>query len=342
MRLSIYVTMAALAITLNPFVRVAAAVRDLTREQAPPLPPPPPLPKAPVAGAAAAPLPSGDLRRGLSAFANFAMTLTAVGVLPSICTGWSAAMATGGPATILTAWFVVGAFTTLTGVAMAELNAAFPSAGSVYYWAARLAPRRHAALAAYACGVLNLAGNAGGNAAFALGFANFVSGALQLQGWVDGKGPSPQAQPLSQGGLVAVAIAVSVVWAGVNALRVDQQGLVQNLAALWQVGATVVIVAVLLSVPPRDPDVSRDWVWSTRYSSTGFEGGSQVSSYVALLGLLNALFAFCVRARSAVGCLRGRGRSRAHWILCFACRLTVFGSSLPPHTHTLFHPRAGH
>jgi amino acid transporter len=289
--------------SLNPITRVAAALRELSRAP-PPLPPPlqpPPAAWPPARAAAGAakpeqpPPPSSELRRGLSAFANFALTLTAVGVLPSICTGWAPAMATGGPAVILAAWFVVGTFTTLTGVAMAELNAAYPSAGSVYYWAARLAPRRHAALAAYACGVLNLVGNAAGNAAFALGFANFVSKAVQLRGWVDGVGPPPQAEPLSQGGVVAVAIAVSVCWAALNALRIDQLGLVQNLAALWQVGATVVIVAVVLGAPQRDPDVPRDWVWSARYSGTGLEDGNQYSSYVALLGLLNALFAFCVR-----------------------------------------------
>lgn len=223
-----------------------------------------------------------ELNRGMSAFMSFAFTLTAVGVLPSICTGWGTAMGTGGPSVILYGWFICGVFTTLTAFAMAELNARYPSAGSVYHWSAMLAPKRHAALAAYACGVINLAGNAAGDAAFAFGFGNFVDSASVASG---GGG-------LSQGGVVGLAMFICTVWAGINALRVEQQGWVNNVAAVWQCGATLIIIALVLGVPQRDPGVPSDWVWRTPFSTTGYAGGDQYSGYVYLLGLLNALFAF--------------------------------------------------
>ena len=79
----------------------------------------------------------------MSGLMSFAFTLTAVGVLPSICTAWGNSMAQGGPSVILWGWCVCTVFTTVTGCAMAELNARYPSAGSVYTWTAMLAPRQN-------------------------------------------------------------------------------------------------------------------------------------------------------------------------------------------------------
>jgi amino acid transporter len=307
----------------NPLVRLFSGARRPPAVAAPP-------PEAPAASDAldadAAALAGmgykQELARGMSAFMSFAFTLTAVGVLPSISTGWGTAMATGGPSVILYGWLICGLFTTLTGCAMAEVNARYPSAGSVYYWSAMLAPRRHAALAAYVCGVLNLAGNAAGGAAFALGFANFVATALSLRGWQDGVG-APEGAGLSRGAITAIAMLVCVVWAAVNALRVDQQGWLNNLAAGWQVSATVIIVAVILAVPGRDPAVPGDWVWRTPFSATGFEGGSQYSGYVYLLGLLNALFAFSGYDAGTHMAEETRDASAASsWGIVYCCLLT--------------------
>jgi len=227
-----------------------------------------------------------ELTRGMSGFMSFAFTLTAVGVLPSICTAWGNSLVTGGPSVILYGWIVCGVFTTITGCALAELNARYPSAGSVYTWTAMLAPRRYAPLASYICGVFNFAGNAAGDAAFAYGFANFVSGL---------KAAGEGGESLSPGGVVGVAMTVSVVWAAINALRIDTIGWVNNVAALWQCVATVVIICTVLAgvgVGGGQQGLPSDWPWTTPYATNGLDNGAQVSPYIALVGLLNALFAF--------------------------------------------------
>src|ERR1700681_1783546 len=53
---------------------------------------------------------------------------------------------------------------------------------------------------------------------------------------------------------VGIGIAVAVLWAVINALRVDQQGYVNNLGAFWQIGVTVVVIAVLFTMgTPTQP-----------------------------------------------------------------------------------------
>jgi amino acid transporter len=197
---------------------------------------------------------------------------------------------------------------------MAELNAKYPSAGSVYHWSAMLAPKRHADLAAYACGVINLAGNAAGDAAFAFGFANFVDSASIASG----------GGALSDGGVVGLAMFVCTVWAGINALRVEQQGWVNNVAAVWQCGAVVLMIALVLGVPQRDPGVPSDWIWRTPFSTTGYSGqDGRYSGYVYLLGLLNALFAFSGYEAGTHMAEETKGSSAASsWGIIHCCLLT--------------------
>ena len=50
-------------------------------------------------------------------------------------------MATGGPAVIVWGWPFVGIMTLFVGLAMAEVCSSYPTAGGLYYWSAKLAPK---------------------------------------------------------------------------------------------------------------------------------------------------------------------------------------------------------
>ena len=50
-------------------------------------------------------------------------------------------MEEGGPAIIVWGWPIVGILTLLVGLSMAEVCSSFPTAGGLYYWAAKLSPR---------------------------------------------------------------------------------------------------------------------------------------------------------------------------------------------------------
>jgi amino acid transporter len=229
-----------------------------------------------------------ELHRGFSSFMSFAFCFTSVAVLSSISLAWPVSMGAGGPSVLIWGWLICGAFTMLAGLAMAELCSTFPSAGSVYHWAAMLAPAKYSALACYVCGTFNFIGNAAGDASFAWGFASVVAAARSFSS-VDASG-APTGPVMTVQQQVGVAIAVCAAWSVINALRVDQQGWVNNFAAVWQVTTTVAIIVAVISMPGRDPDVPLGWVWTQPFNSTGIDDKN--FGYVCLIGLLSALFAF--------------------------------------------------
>src|ERR1700684_567392 len=86
-----------------------------------------------------------ELRRRMSGFSNFAVSFTIISILSGCLTLYSYALNTGGPVVLVWGWPIVGFFVVLVGLGMAEVCSSFPTAGGLYYWAARLAPNNSAA-----------------------------------------------------------------------------------------------------------------------------------------------------------------------------------------------------
>ena len=114
-----------------------------------------------------------------------------------------------------------------------------------------------------------------GDTAFASGFATIVNAAVVI----DGK------PALSNGVQVAISVGITFVWAAQNALRIDQQGWLNNLAAAFQIGSSVAIVIVLFVMAPQRASASD--VFTATYNDTGFPFG-----YVCCISILSTLFSF--------------------------------------------------
>ena len=87
-----------------------------------------------------------ELHRRMSGFSNFAVSFTIISILSGCLTLYYFGMTDGGPAIIVWGWPIVGIMTLLVGLSMAEVCSSFPTAGGLYYWAAKLAPRHGAGL----------------------------------------------------------------------------------------------------------------------------------------------------------------------------------------------------
>ena len=216
------------------------------------------------------------LHRGLAPFMNFAFGFTEVACLASISVTLGYGLNTGGPATLLWTFVVNFIVTIFIGYSMAELCGAYPSAGSVYHWSAQVGPREWGPLFAYITGWANFAGNAAGDASFATGCASFLSASIKTSG----------GKLLDNGPQVGVSIAILVVASILNFFRVDQIGWMNNLFAIAQGAAIIIIIVALLSLTPELSTAK--WVFTEYYSSTGFED----HSYVGAVGITSALFAF--------------------------------------------------
>ncbi|GAB3902954.1 hypothetical protein GCM10029964_094190 [Kibdelosporangium lantanae] len=121
-----------------------------------------------------------ELSRTMSGFSNFAVSFTIISVLSGCLTLYGFGLNTGGPALISWGWPFVGLMTLLVGLAMAEVCSSYPTAGGLYYWAAKLAPRNGAAWSWFT-GWFNFLGQVAVTAGIDFGAASFINALLDLQ-----------------------------------------------------------------------------------------------------------------------------------------------------------------
>lgn len=76
--------------------------------------------------------------RGLGMFQNWAATFTAMNYVSGIPVLFGFAMISGGPQAALGNWTMIGGFSLIVSLSMAEIAASMPTAGGIYYWIYRL------------------------------------------------------------------------------------------------------------------------------------------------------------------------------------------------------------
>ncbi|CAF1209793.1 unnamed protein product [Adineta ricciae] len=113
------------------------------------------------------------------------------------------------------------------------------------------------------------------DAAFSSGFASIINAAFVL----DGK------QPLSIHIQVGISVGITFIWAVQNALRIDQQGWLNNIATFIQICSTIGTVLVLFLMTPQRATISD--VFTSTYNETGFP-----FIYVCFISILSTLFSF--------------------------------------------------
>ena len=84
-----------------------------------------------------------ELKRGMGWFSNFAISFSIISILAGGMTAYWLGMVTGGPMVITLGWIIVGFFVLLVGMAMGEICSAYPTAGGLYYWSAKLARKNN-------------------------------------------------------------------------------------------------------------------------------------------------------------------------------------------------------
>src|SRR3954464_836986 len=121
-----------------------------------------------------------ELARHMSGFSNFAVSFTIISILSGCLTLYGFGLNTGGPVVLIWGWLFVGLMTLLVGLAMAEVCSSYPTAGGLYYWAAKLAPRNGAAWSWFT-GWFNFLGQVAVTAGIDFGAASFINALLDLQ-----------------------------------------------------------------------------------------------------------------------------------------------------------------
>ena len=216
-----------------------------------------------------------ELDRSMSGFSNFAVSFTIISILSGCLTLYGFGMNTGGPAIIVWGWPFVGLMTLLVGLAMAEVCSSYPTAGGLYYWAAKLAPS-HGPAWSWFTGWFNFLGQVAVTAGIDFGAAFFLNALLDLQFGFD----ATPGHTIFLFGLILVAHGL------LNTFGVRLVARLNDISVWWHIVGVAVIVGALVVLP--DQHQSADFVFTEFVNNTGWRN----SFYVGMLGLLLAQYTF--------------------------------------------------
>lgn len=216
-----------------------------------------------------------ELRRRMSGFSNFAVSFTIISILSGCMTLYGYGLNTGGPVDMVWGWLIVGVMTTIVGLGMAEVCSAYPTAGGLYYWSAKLAKRRGAAWSWFT-GWFNMLGQVAVTAGIDFGMALFLGAFLSLT----------TSFTATRGHVVAVYAAILVAHGLLNTFGIRVVAFLSDVSVWWHILGVAVIVAWLLITPAHHASAS--FVFTHFQNNTGFSN----TFYVFMIGLLMAQYTF--------------------------------------------------
>jgi amino acid permease (GABA permease) len=216
-----------------------------------------------------------ELRRRMSTFSNFAVSFTIISILSGCLTLYGYGMNTGGPVVMTIGWPLVGLMVILVGLAMAEVCSSFPTAGGLYYWAAKLGGNNSAGWSWFT-GWFNLLGQVGVTAGIDFGLALFADALFNAL----------FNYPTTPGWIVLIYGVVLFLHGLLNTFGVALVALLNDISVWWHLIGVAVIFVVLFFVPTHHQSVS--YIFTGFVNNTGFGSGI----YVFLIGLLLAQYTF--------------------------------------------------
>jgi amino acid transporter len=224
-----------------------------------------------------------DLNRTWSAFSNFAISFTIISVLAGCFTTFGQAWNNGGPIAISWGWPLISIPILIVGFCMSELVAKFPTAGGIYWWAARLGGPAWG----WFTGWFNLLGLIGVTASVVYASATFMTFLLGSLG-VDVLGVDfTDGESFLQETFLVFVIIIALHTV-LNITRTNLLAMINNISVFWHVIGVAVIIAILVIVP--DDHQTFDFVFTERFNNSGFDDGSNSSGffwlYVLPLGFL--------------------------------------------------------
>src|SRR6266545_7657288 len=217
-----------------------------------------------------------ELLRKMGGFSNFAVSFTIISILSGCLTLYAFGMDAGGPVVMTIGWPLVGIMVILVGLAMAEVCSSYPTAGGLYYWSAKVAPRNGPAWSWFT-GWLNLVGQVGITAGIDFGLAFFINAYLNLAFGLS----------TARSNTIIIFGVVLFLHGLLNTFGVRLVAFLNDVSVWWHIlGVLIIVGAMFLSAPSGHFTVGE--VFSTFHNGTGWSS----KIYVFLIGLLLAQYTF--------------------------------------------------
>ena len=222
-----------------------------------------------------------ELHRGMGWFSNFAVSFTIISILTGGITTYYLAMDAGGPRVATVGWVFVGIMSLMVALAMAEVCSAYPTAGGLYYWAARMAKPGKAAIWSWYTGWFNLAGQVAVTASIDFGLSIIVGFFFKLTFWSGFAGKPWQT--------LIIYFVILALHGLINSFGVGLVAKLNDISVWWHLIGTAVIVVLLFAIPTNKTSLSH--VLGDTNNLTGFTGSDfGTTLWVTLIGLMLAQY----------------------------------------------------
>jgi amino acid transporter len=229
-----------------------------------------------------------ELFRAMGGFRNFAISFTIISILAGCLTSYTIAFEHGGPIAVTWGWLLVGLFSTIIALGMAEIASAYPTAGGLYYWSSKLGSPGWG----WATGWFNLIGQIAVTAAIGYGLAifgqvlfdDYFSYTKHMNDWF---GFSYNASTYT---VYAVFMLGAIV---LNFLNVRLTSGLNMISAWWHMAGVALIVGILVVVPDHHKSIG--YVFGETVNNSGYGGTQTGFSHPAFwlvfgIGLLMAQY----------------------------------------------------
>jgi amino acid transporter len=204
-----------------------------------------------------------ELFRAMGGFQNFAISFTIISILAGCLTSYYIAFESGGPIAVTWGWLIVGVFSTIIALAMAEIASSFPTAGGLYYWASKLGSPGWG----WTTGWFNLIGQIAVTAAIGYGLATF--GTVLFDDLFSLEKHTNDWFGFSYNETVYALYAVFLLAAClINVFDVRITAFLNTISAYWHMVGVAVIVIVLVVVPDHHRSIG--YVFGGQANATGY------------------------------------------------------------------------
>jgi amino acid transporter len=275
-----------------------------------------------------------ELSRRMGRFSNFAISFTIISILSGCLTLYGYGLNHGGPPTMLWGWLLVGTIVIFVAMSMGEICSSFPTAGGLYYWAAKLAPGNSAPIWSWFTGWFNLLGQVAVTAGISFGCAFSVSAFLNAY-----TGSEYWLEPATTIWILAIILFTQGL---LNTFGIRLVAVLNDISVWWHIIGVLVILALLLWAPESNSHQSASFLFGSEgWNAFAGLAGFSLPLYVFLIGLLNAQYTFTGYDASAhvseetVGAnvAAARGIVDSVWISLIFGFLVLFAVSIAiPHT----------
>lgn len=185
-----------------------------------------------------------ELRRGMSAFSNYAISLSIICILAGGVTSFSVGYCSAGGASIGIGWPISCLLSVTVAITMGQVASAFPTAGGLYHWASILGGRG----LGWATAWFNLAGLVTVLAAINVGTYQFTLGALGPQIGVD---PSAWPEGKALAVQTAAVIVITASQAAVNHVGIRATTLLTDFSGWWILAVALALTVGVVAFAPR-------------------------------------------------------------------------------------------